>query len=511
MLNDKGGVPMRKTINLLLPPSAALFPFVMMNPTTTQNDPDTFFHIEMGRAMLQKGSVIHEAIHTFAGNHLPYVSHEAGFQLVAAALYQAWGWRGLHVLTVFCLGLLIWGFYRLVAVSRKEMGLTPMQPFFVLFIPVIALYIYFAYFKIRPQMLSAPLIVWFVVWLREFQLSPNWKKAFGLAFLSFVLANVHAGVWPVIAVFYGIVLLESVLEKKLTRFHFYTLALIGIGALLNTGGIQTLLYFHTVGKSGFSDMISEWQPINFAKEKPFFITLLLFFWSGTHSAKKSVFRAFFFIAVLYLGVTNYKEHLYLMLFVLYFLAISIESVPWLQTYAKMNWLIKPKFLTALYGIGLLMNLVMGWMIPYHPQKAFFPVEEMNFILSHHPEGRPKVLASYVTSGYVMFRGGDILADGRFDPFVTEQTKGLHHWTAFEQSLYAFESNEVIPVVQQDHPDYLIMPKTSNPSWELEDIALSDVHRVLGQPQFVGSYGEVYEITKTKEEKDGAKEKIAAAH
>jgi hypothetical protein len=491
-------------------PCIALVPFVMMDPTKTQNDPDTFFHIEMGRAMLKKGSVIHEAIDTFAGNHLLYVSHEAGFQLIAASLYQAWGWRGLHVLTVLCLGFLIWGFHRLVAISRKEMGLTPMQPFFVLFIPIVALYIYLVYFKIRPQMLSAPLIVWFVVWLREFQLSPNGKKAFGLALLSLVLANVHAGVWPVIAVFYGMALLESLIEKKMTRFHLLALALIGLGGVLNTGGIDTLLYFHTVGKSGLSDLIQEWQPIDFGKEKSYFAILLLYFWSASHSMKKSVFRAFFFIAILYLGVTNYKEHLYLMLFLLYFLAISIESVPWLQSYTKMKWLIKPNFLASLTAVGLTLNLVMGWVIPYHPQKDFFPVEEMDYILAQHHEGRPKVLATYVTSGYIMFRGGDILADGRFDPFVTAQTKRIHHWTAFEQSLYAFESNEVMPIVQKDHPDYLIMPNSNDPSWQLVDIARSDVHQALGKPQFVGSYGEVYEIPKGKEKKDGFKEKVAAA-
>ena len=54
------------------------------------------------------------------------------------------------------------------------------------------------------------------------------------------------------------------------------------------------------------------------------------------------------------------------------------------------------------------------------------------------------MAPYGASGYVMFRGGDILCDGRQDPFITEHSVGALGWNAFQRSMYGY--GEYLPEI-----------------------------------------------------------------
>ena len=474
-------------------PILILSAFVLMNPSTTWNDPDTFWHIELGRTMIQEQTILREAIHTFTPN-LPYVPHEIGFQLVVGGLYGLWGWKGVHTLTVICLGFMIWGLYRLAKISRKEMGYEAEHPYLTLIIPVVSLVIFLLYFKIRPQMVSAPIVIWFFVFLREFQWQPSFLKALYLGLLSLALSNVHTGVWPLIGVFFMMALLESAWARNLTKHHISAMIFILLGGVLNAGGWRTLVYFHTIGKTGFTAFISEWHPIHFNEDTIFFTIIVLFVWSAMYSARKTIFRFVFMVGILYLGVANYKQQLYMELFLIYFLAIAIDHVPWLNGFKRLDWVVRPSFLRWVFGLGLAVNLIMGWSISYEEPQSTYPVKEMDYILEHHAEGRPKVLAPYSSSGYVMFRGGDILADGRMDPFIIDETRGVHQWTAFERSMYAYQSEEIMSIIEFDKPQYVIMPKPkAKDAWGLEDISYHKIHNTLGEPIFQGDYGEVYQI------------------
>jgi hypothetical protein len=117
----------------------------------------------------------------------------------------------------------------------------------------------------------------------------------------------------------------------------------------------------------------------------------------------------------------------------------------------------------------------------------YPVEEMNYIMNQTPDGvRPKVLARYGVSGYVMFRGGDILCDGRQDPFITDESKGVFGWTAFERSIYGF--NDKLPdIVEYDHPDYVLT---------INNVSAKQLNKWVdrfGAPVFKGHYGNVFLI------------------
>jgi hypothetical protein len=471
--------------------------FILMDANSSRNDPDTFWHIEVGKEMIAQGKVIDTAIHTYAGENLHYVPHEAGFQWIVGGLYNLWGWTGVHLITLLSIFILTWGLYRLMEISRKEMDLPRMHPFLVYFVlPLFMLIIYLTYFKIRPQMISAGLVVWFAVWLRRFSMNASVKKAGLLGILSLIIANVHTGVWAVIIVLFMMQVFERVWEKKLNRYDLAALIFIILGGFANAGGWNSLTYFLTLSGSPFTKMIDEWTPISFSSNYIAFIVVILFVLSAMYSLKQRPFRFMLFIGMLYLGLSSYKQFLYLLLFLPYYMAVIVDRFKWLHAFRTLEPYIRLKYVLPLLVTGLLVNFSTAMFTAYSQPVKKFPVEEMNYILQkNNSSGRPKVLSDYGSSGYVMFRGGDVLADGRFDPFILDATKGVHQWTAFERSVNGFRSGYLMDVIRTDRPDYLILqaPDSKKTINSLSTIELDEVKRQLNVPDFTGSFGRVWDL------------------
>lgn len=378
-----------------------------------------------------------------------------------------------------------------------EMDLPRMHPFlFYIALPLIMLIIYLVYFKIRPQMVSAGLVVWFAVWLRRFAMNTTVTKAGALGILSFMTANVHAGVWAVLIVLFMMQTLERIGEKKLNRYDLFAMIFIVLGGLANAGGWNSLTYFLTLSGSPFTKIINEWTPVSFSSNYIAFATVILFILSTMYSIKQRPFRLMLFIGMMYLGLASYKQFLYLLLFLPYFMAVIVERFKWTAAFQALEPYIRLKYLLSLLVTGLLLNFAAATFTAYNQPVKQFPVEEMNYILQTYASvGRPKVLSNYVSSGYVMFRGGDVLADGRFDPFILDATRGIHQWTAFERSVNGFRSGYLMDVIRADRPDFLIVPALDlkENANSLSSVGLNEVKRQLPEPDFTGSYGQVWDL------------------
>ncbi|WNS45304.1 hypothetical protein [Paenibacillus sp. MMS20-IR301] len=474
--------------------SAALYSILivcivlLMFPKYSFNDPDTFWHIEVGKYMIQHGQILHHAIHTFYGDKLPYVPHEAGFQIIVALLYTGLGWPGIYILTAVCFYILILGLIRLGHTARKESGQRQEHALLLPFVLLISCWIYYNYFKGRPQMISSGMIVWFFVYLREYQLEPRRKYALLLVALSWGIANFHTGVWLVIAVFTGMALLESILNRSVRLHQIIVFCLVWTIGILNPGGLKSLLYILTVTRNNFNLLINEWQPIQFNSLENLPILLLLLFFACTLplSLQGKPFRYFFMLGILYLGVSNFKQNLFMWLFIPYFAAIFFDSIP-INRLQLSKSLVRWTVLKLCLAAGLSVNIAYLFLFPPAIDSRNYPVDEMNYILQlTEPGVRPKVLSRYGSSGYVMFRGGDVLCDGRQDPFITKASTGALGWTAFERSMYGF--SEYLPdIVKYDQPDYVIVHSSTSQK------LLSGWTREFGQPAFKGTYGSVFAI------------------
>ncbi|WP_373232810.1 hypothetical protein [Cohnella sp.] len=457
---------------------------LLMLPKYAFNDPDTFWHIELGSYMIEHKQVLYHAIHTFYEDKLPYIPHEFGFQIVLALFYQAFGWPGAYLLTALSLLLLIPGLLRLARVSRKELGMEEDHPLLLLIALLAAVWIYYGYFKIRPQMISAGLIVWFVVYLREFQLRVGWKPAVALIGLSLLVANVHTGVWLVIAVFTGMALLESLLNRELNKPRIFAFLGVWLVGLLNPGGFRSLFFILTVTKNDFNMLINEWHPISFNKldNLPIMLLLLFFVLTLPYAVRGKPFRFFLAAGILYLGVANFKQNLFMWLLIPYFAAAALDAVPRLREWRPQ---LRMSAVLICLTAGLVVNSAIVFVRTPQVNAEDYPVDEMNYIMARTADGdRPKVLSTYGTSGYVMSRGGDILTDGRQDPFITADSKGTLGWTAFERSMHGF-SVYLPEIVSYDQPDYVIVRRDT--SWKLYDGWVE----AFGEPSFKGTYGSVF--------------------
>ena len=234
--------------------------------------------------------------------------------------------------------------------------------------------------------------------------------------------------------------------------------------------------------------IDEWQPIQFADwvNSPRTLLLLVFAAVLPSFLHKKQFRYLFMIGILYLGVSSYKQNLFMWLFIPYIAAAFPEDIPILR---KIQIKLSKQLIMTCLAIGFTVNILSSFVFPTRIDDKDYPVEEMSYILNQTPDGiRPKVLARYGSSGYVMFRGGDILTDGRQDPFITDESKGVFGWTAFERSMNGF--SEYLPdIITYDNPDYVIT--SSNFSGKV----YNNIVNRYGEPVFTGHYGNVFVIKK----------------
>jgi len=349
------------------------------------------------------------------------------------------------------------------------------------------------------------MIVWFVVCLREFQFGdrPRMKYAASMIALSLAVANFHAGVWLTIAAFTGMAALESLWERRLTPRRIWTFAAVLLAGLANPGGLKSILFILTVTKDNFNMLIDEWQPIPFSKLTYMPMTLLLLGFAAAlpFVLHRKPFRFMLMLGVLYLGVSSFKMNLFMWLFVPYFAATLPEQVPLLRR--PIAWVRERLDVRRYAGIvaaglvlGLLLNVAsIFFVFPPRVDAKLYPVEEMNFIMERtagnaetaEAAPRPKVMAPYGASGYVMYRGGNVLCDGRQDPFVTDASKGALGWNAFQRSMWGY--GEYLPeIVAGDRPNYVIA--RSNVS----DKLFREWVNLFGEPVFRGSFGSVFAIS-----------------
>jgi hypothetical protein len=467
---------------------------LLLTIQTTMNDSDTFWHISLGQYMLEHQSILREAIYTFSGNHLPYVPHEIGFQLLLAFLYNHFSWNGVYFLNIISALFLFFGLFHMVEISKKELGVKDngrANLLIVVFLFFIANYEFYWYFNSRPQSLSTPIIVWFFVYLRRFQMELKTKYIFILGLLSIFLANVHAGVWLVIFVFTVMTLIESLWKKKFKINHIFLFFTVTLFGLINAGGYHTLFYFYTLSNEKTS--LLEWFPISFQDFKSYLLFFILFTWLASFSIHKSIFRSIFALGIFYLGLQNYRSFMFIPIFIPYFL-FPLADQPFMD---KKHLLSNKKFIYISIIIIYLSTFVSNTFEKLKEPTTIYPVTEMNYILKHFEQNkRPNVLATYNSSGYVMFRGGNTFADGRFDPFITKESmKGNKKWDAFYRSANTLTNDLMFETIDLYHPDFIVLPKVTNPKKTTDNVMYRKTLKKLGKPDFTGKYGYVWRINK----------------
>src|SRR5262249_53368763 len=135
----------------------ALFLALLLNVVSGDalfRDPDTFWHIGVGRRMLQTGSFpwADHLSHTFEGH--PWIARDWLSEIIFALLYEGGGWRALAGVTI---GVIALTFTLLFAELARQIRLTA-----ALSIAMFAYALSSIHFLARPHVLSYPVLV---LWL----------------------------------------------------------------------------------------------------------------------------------------------------------------------------------------------------------------------------------------------------------------------------------------------------------------------------------------------------------
>ncbi len=218
-------------------------------------DPDFLWHLKFGEIVATSGIPRTDPFSYTMPSFL-YVNHEWFLDVL---LYFAYPIVGQVGLVLFYLALVV-GVYLVGVYGRMEIGWKEYSVLFLLFMAPVS-----AYFGVRPQIAS-----WFLfaAFLRLIFDQVSWKKwRLFTPLLFFVWANMHGGFLSGLVAMFIVVVVRSVVAKRILVVDF-VLLLICTLATLGTP-YRELLWrevWSSIADSSLRYRVSEWRPFVFAAD-----------------------------------------------------------------------------------------------------------------------------------------------------------------------------------------------------------------------------------------------------
>ncbi|MDE2228154.1 MAG: hypothetical protein KGL11_03825 [Alphaproteobacteria bacterium] len=251
----------------------AAFVTVLASGPALLGDPDTYWHIVVGRWILAHRAVPHADIFSYSMAGAPWVPHEWLAETIFAPIYDHWGWSGMVLATAA-------SFAAALAILTRAL-LRWLEPVHALAGTATAWGLALPHLLARPHILTLPILVlWFaaLVEARERDRAPPlW-----LAAVMALWANLHGGYvlgLAFAALFAGEALLAArnrtariAAVKRWGVFGAISLA----AALLTPNGVAALwLPFHLMNMKFALSVLMEWQSPNFQTIQPLEIWLIV--------------------------------------------------------------------------------------------------------------------------------------------------------------------------------------------------------------------------------------------
>ena len=222
-------------------------------------DPDPYWHIALGQWMLAEHAIPRQDFYSYTAFGTPWVDAEWLAQIILAAVYDLFGWRGLILLSGLVIAFTFALMFKLL--SRELRATVALGASFVSYI--------FAsdHFLTRPHLLTYPLTVLWTAYLAR-ACDDNRRPSFWLLPVMVLWANFHAGatLGLLLAAGFG---LDATVAAPATQRRRVALGWIGfwLAALLagciTPYGLKSLAQTYDVlGLGVILDQLSEWAPMN---------------------------------------------------------------------------------------------------------------------------------------------------------------------------------------------------------------------------------------------------------
>jgi hypothetical protein len=382
--------------------------------TSTQADPDYWWHLRIGQWMLANGLPRHDIFTYTVPDHV-WTDHEYATEVLMALVA---GWGGLAAISLG-FGLLTWaGFWLVYAAVRHY------RPPYVIAALGLALggLAGAPIWGPRAQMITFFLACLELYWIRGY-LSGRSRALNWFPLVMVLWANLHGG-WAVAFVFLGVAFVAEALKLVADRHdpaawaHVRRLAVIGaasLAAVLATPhGPSLLLYpLVTQGSGAQQSLIVEWFSPNFHRNdlKPFELVLMLLI-TGFALRRPSLYDLLLTLAVLALALQSVR-HIVLFVAATTPILILTWSDIWRRVSAARGWRIgtsppRPLF-AAVSGAALLVIAVASaGVITSHLRtqdqviRSEYPVGAADW-LAAHPDVGTRMFNQYGYGGYLANR------------------------------------------------------------------------------------------------------------
>jgi len=426
-------------------------------------DPDTFWHLAVGRHIWQAGAVpqFDEFSYTFEGQ--PWMAVEWLAQLNLFGAYSVGGWRGVVLLTAVTVAL---SYALLFLVLSRKMRLT-----IAIGIAATAYIFSMPHFLARPQIFADPLIVLWAAGLVRAVESKTTPSALLWPIIT-LWANLHGSFTFALAIGAALgaeAFFASRAGERLRTTRRWTgfLAVAILCACFTPYGYRPMLYtLQIFGENDTLPYIQEWQPITLKgvgiNEV---VTYGLLFLSLYKGAKIPFWRLIMTIGLLSLAFRHIR-FLSLFAFVTPILLATplTQQFPFLRLATQLEQ--DPQFfrvinecskklsypLSGLIACGIIAFAAFGPVAS--PKADITPAAAVDYIFAQHLGGR--IYNPYDFGGYLIFRGIKTFVDGRTAHlFLNGFIPHLHDVTVVHPDKflpYLAELHVSIALVQPDSPE-----------------------------------------------------------
>ena len=254
----------RPSLPLLL--GLAIFLHIVAYAGTVLGDPDTYWHIAIGRSILTNHAVPHHGIFSGTMWDAPWVAHEWLGEVLLALLFDHFGWVGVVAATALCaaaaLALLLRELLRVLAPVHALIGV------------VLAYFLTLPHILARPDIFALPILVAWAAALSAARMKHRAPSGW-IALLMMLWANLHGGYMfglGLAALFAGEALIAAAdWRSRVAAVRAWALfgALSLAAALITPFGIEGLLLPLRLTHMTFAlSQLIEWRSPDFQSVQP---------------------------------------------------------------------------------------------------------------------------------------------------------------------------------------------------------------------------------------------------
>lgn len=380
-----------------------------------EQDPDFWWHLRIGRWMVDNGTLPSHDIFTFTVPSHVWTDHE---YLTEILMWLAYSTAGLAVLCI-AFGLVTWaGFWLIYAQVRR-------QPFVIVGLGLAVAAVAGApIWGPRAQMITFTLSCLELFWLHAY-LSGRSRALQFFPLVMVLWANLHGG-WVIGFVWLGVALVAELAgwawnpSNPAHRMHVRFLLIIGAASAVAVAATPHLLAlypypFQTEGSVAQQKLIVEWFSPDFHQSylRPF-EAMVFFVLAGFALRRPSLYEFLLTAAALGLALQSVRN---VALFVAAVTPVLINTYgeAWKVVSRERGWVLRPlpprRLFAAITAVALVLIAsltairVAGSISPSNQQnldRASYPVAAADWLVAH-PEVGTRMYNQYGWGGYLAYR------------------------------------------------------------------------------------------------------------